>query len=368
MLPRIRSIWIASLCWIAGPIQANGVAEGLAIMANRASGNCVSCHQIPALQEGTNALTLQGNFGPSLHGVGSRYDLSQLRQWVIDARVFRADTLMPPYGSTQGLHLSAQAQQLLTSNQIDAVVQALASFKSSSPPGLPQSALPTAMSAGLGELQALPAMNPMNLWVDQGQRRWAHECQGCHSLEEVARSIPRTPRLDPTGRLINLEDQIHACRLRVQKTSTLPVSSSNDDTVTLELSAFLSEAAGQLLVSMAAPVRPAEAVLWERHRQAGEQMFNTRTGAMNLSCRQCHDGKVGALMRAQRVNAGHPTGYPVYRVSWQTLGSIERRIRACFSGVQAQVPEPGDVRLRQLELYLKTRAHGLPLQGPSIRQ
>ena len=89
-------------------------------------------------------------------------------QWVIDARVFRADTLMPPYGSTQGLHLSAQAQQLLTSNQIDAVVQALASFKSSSPPGLPQSALPTAMSAGLGELQALPAMNPMNLWVDQG--------------------------------------------------------------------------------------------------------------------------------------------------------------------------------------------------------
>ena len=359
---------MASLCWIAGPIHAHGVSEGLAIMANRASGNCVSCHQIPALQQGANALTLQGNFGPSLHGVGSRYDLHQLRQWVVDARVLRPDTLMPPYGSSQGLNLTAQAQHMLTASQIDAVVQALASFKSTSPPDLPPTALPTAMPAGLNDLQALPAMSPINLWVDQGQSRWAQECQGCHSLNEVVRAVPSLPHLDRTGRLINLEDQIQTCRTRSQRTSNVTISTSNDDTVTLELSAFLSEAAGQLPISMLAPQPSDQATLWERHRAAGEQMFKTRIGAMNLSCTQCHEGKVGAMMRAQRIHAGHPIGFPAYRVSWQTLGSLERRLRACFSGVQAQVPDPGDVRLQQLELYLKTRATGLPLQGPSIRQ
>ena len=100
----------------------------------------------------------------------------------------------------------------------------------------------------------------------------------------------------------------------------------------------------------------------------GEKLFKTRLGHMNLSCQQCHDGKVGASMRAQKITAGHPTGFPAYRISWQGLGSIERRIRACYSGVQAQVPAPQDIRLRQLELYLKTRAQGLPLEGPSIRQ
>ena len=73
-------------------------------------------------------------------------------------------------------------------------------------------------------------------------------------------------------------------------------------------------------------------------------------------------------MRAQRINAGHPTGFPAYRVSWQGLGSVERRIRACYSCVQAQIPAQQDIRLRQLELYLKMRAQGMPLEGPSIRQ
>ena len=74
----------STLC--AEPIEAS---EGLRIMADRTTGNCVSCHEIPAWKESTqsaNRLTLQGNFGPSLQGVGARYNKEQLRQWVVDAR------------------------------------------------------------------------------------------------------------------------------------------------------------------------------------------------------------------------------------------------------------------------------------------
>jgi sulfur-oxidizing protein SoxA len=49
------------------------------------------------------------------------------------------------------------------------------------------------------------------------------------------------------------------------------------------------------------------------------------------------------------------------------MGSMDRRIRACFSGVQAQVPAPQDVRLRQLELFMKYRAQGQRMQGPLLK-
>jgi sulfur-oxidizing protein SoxA len=55
-------------------------------------------------------------------------------------------------------------------------------------------------------------------------------------------------------------------------------------------------------------------------------------------------------------------------MSWQRLGSIERRLRACYSGVQAVLPVVGDTDLRDLELYLKVRAKGMLLEGPSIRR
>jgi sulfur-oxidizing protein SoxA len=179
--------------------------------------------------------------------------------------------------------------------------------------------------------------------------------------------------------LINLEDQISICRQRVEATTNGNANSiatttastqsfTNDDNPTLELSTFLNDAARQLAINIAPPTNPLHAIIWKKNLADGERLFKTRLGHMNLSCQQCHDGKVGASMRAQKITAGHPTGFPAYRISWQGLGSIERRIRACYSGVQAQVPAPQDMRLRQLELYLKTRAQGLQLEGPSIRQ
>ena len=112
--------------------QAIDVSEGLRIMADRTTGNCVSCHEIPAWRDpsqSTNRLSLQGNFGPSLQGVGTRYSKEQLLQWVKDARVIRPHTWMPPYGSNDNLNLPARLQHLLTPVQIEAVVDALATFK-----------------------------------------------------------------------------------------------------------------------------------------------------------------------------------------------------------------------------------------------
>ena len=125
----IAVVWLViSSTSYAEPIEAS---EGLRIMADRATGNCVSCHEIPAWKESTqnaNRLTLQGNFGPTLQGVGTRYNKEQLRQWIVDARVIHPNTLMPPYGSNERLNLPARSQNLLTQKQIDAVIDTLTTF------------------------------------------------------------------------------------------------------------------------------------------------------------------------------------------------------------------------------------------------
>jgi sulfur-oxidizing protein SoxA len=72
-------------------------------------------------------------------------------------------------------------------------------------------------------------------------------------------------------------------------------------------------------------------------------------------------------MRALTITPAWTTNFPVYRISWQGMGSIDRRLRACFSGVQAQVPPAADPRLRELELHLKVRAAGKPIEGPAVK-
>jgi sulfur-oxidizing protein SoxX len=109
---------------LGGAAQAQSTAElGLRAITDRSQGNCLACHTVPG-QTG-----LLSNFGPSLAGVGARYSADQLRQWVMDARVLKPDTLMPPFGTTAGTHLAVQARALLSAEQIEQVVAALQTLR-----------------------------------------------------------------------------------------------------------------------------------------------------------------------------------------------------------------------------------------------
>ena len=108
----------------AGAAQAQEAVEtGLRIMTDRSSGNCIACHSLPG--PGNSG----SNFAPALEHVGSRYDAERLRQWVVDARQINPDTLMPPFGSTQGTRQALRSAPMLSSEQIAQVVQALASWR-----------------------------------------------------------------------------------------------------------------------------------------------------------------------------------------------------------------------------------------------
>ena len=67
------------------------------------------------------------------------------------------------------------------------------------------------------------------------------------------------------------------------------------------------------------------------------------------------------------IPQGHATGYPIYRLEWQTLGSIERRLHGCVAGVRAEPFAPGADEWLALQVYLQQRAAGLRHEGVAVR-
>ena len=92
-----------------------------------------------------------------------------------------------------------------------------------------------------------------------------------------------------------------------------------------------------------------------------------RMGQLNLSCAQCHDNNPGGRLGSSLIPQAHPTGYPVYRLEWQALGSLQRRLRGCMSGVRAEPYAYDAQQLVELELYLAARARGMTLEAPGVR-
>ena len=394
-----QAVWLAKLAvirWISwalvlalGPSAAQADADlGWRIITERSLGNCGACHAWQA------APASASTFAPSLDGVAQRYSAAQLKQWVVDPRHLRPDTLMPVFGSLIGLSQPAPAQAVLSPEQIDAVVLALQqrTLTAQTPLVPPAVSLTASASVELtpshknlapdasGRISGLaflsPSLrqmndddmaNPMSLWIERGQAAWGQtsagpSCQSCHgAVGQMRKAVAQHPKLSPDGKVLrNLEDQIGVCRQR----QGAPHAQA-DDTV-LALSAALHQAARGEPIAVQAP--PARQAAWQAQWQAGADQYQTRQGRMNLSCAHCHDDRVGAQMRGDTISPGHPTGFPIYRLSWQQAGGMDRRLRACFSGVQSAMPEPGSAILRSLELYLKVRANGMPIEGPSVRR
>jgi sulfur-oxidizing protein SoxA len=209
--------------------------------------------------------------------------------------------------------------------------------------------------------------NPGMLWGLDGEALWKSKtgaagkaCADCHedaraSMKGVA---ARYPAFDKTlGRPVNLEQRINLCRVRHQQTTALAYESRD----LLALTAFVAQQSrGDAIVAGADPqLGPFVA--------KGRELFMRRQGQLNLGCTNCHDDNWDKRLAGSAITQGHPTGYPLYRLEWQSLGSLQRRMRACMTGIRAQAYDYGAPELVELELYLMSRAQGMPMDSPAVR-
>ena len=234
------------------------------------------------------------------------------------------------------------------------------------PPALKQGSEFT--SADLRAMQADEFTNPGMLWVTRGERLWkepegaaAKSCAGCHgdargSMKGVA---TRYPGIDAKGAgLVNLSGRVNLCRVRHQGAS--PLAQESD--ALLGLTAFVTYQSRGMPMSVVIDGAAAES--YER----GRARYSRRLGQMNLSCAQCHDANWGRTLLHETISQGHGTGWPGYRLEWQSFGSLQRRLRACYSGLRAEMPDYGARELLEIELFLAWRANGLPIEAPGVRR
>ena len=215
------------------------------------------------------------------------------------------------------------------------------------------------MSPALRALQADDGQHPALLALALGRESWAagpKSCASCHGEPEKLRgAATRYPAWD--GGLLDLPGRIQRCRVQHQgRPRWAP-----------EAEPLLALAALVAQQSRGLPLQPPRGPELDAAAARGQRLFMTRIGALNLACAQCHDERAGLRLGGSLIPQGHVDDYPVYRLEWQALGSLQRRLRGCLSGVRATVWAWDSAELLALEVYLSRRSAGMTLQPPGVR-
>lgn len=223
------------------------------------------------------------------------------------------------------------------------------------------------MSRDTKAMQNDDMSNPAMLSVLDGEALWnakagasAKSCADCHGDAKVSMKglAARYPAYDEaSGRPVNLEQRINLSRERDQKATPFRYERAE----LLALTAYIA------LQSRGQPIAPPQDRRLEPFRERGRALFSERIGQLNLSCAQCHDHNWGKSLAGNIIPQAHPTGYPIYRLEWQSLGSLQRRLRNCMTGVRAEPYALGAPDYVELELFLMWRARGMAMESPGVR-
>ena len=223
------------------------------------------------------------------------------------------------------------------------------------------------MSPETQAMQKDDMANPGMLAVLEGARLWAEptgaagrSCADCHgnAMETMRGAAARYPAIDDeSGEAVDLTARVNLCRTRHQAAEPLPPEHPK----LMALATFVGNQSRGL------PIAPDRDPRLEPWRDLGARLFSMRMGQLNFSCANCHDDNAGRRLASSPIPQGHATGYPIYRLEWQSVGSLQRRFRNCMVGVRAEPFAYGSREFVALELFLADRAAGMPAETPAVR-
>ena len=193
--------------------------------------------------------------------------------------------------------------------------------------------------------------NPGMLWVEEGAELWTtvdgkagKSCSTCHgdAAESMKGVGARYPVLDEgLGKLKNVEQQINICREKNMEAAPYKWESKE----MLSMTSFVNHQS--LGMPMDVKVDGAAAPFFEK----GKAFYYERRGQLDMGCKHCHEDNAGNM----------------YRLKWQKPGSLHRRFRGCNKQVRSTPFGYGSDEYVNLELYVKYRGRGLPVETPAVR-
>ncbi|GLH81012.1 SoxAX cytochrome complex subunit A [Bradyrhizobium sp. SSBR45G] len=223
------------------------------------------------------------------------------------------------------------------------------------------------MSSDTKAMQDDDTANPGMLSVLDGDTLWNTKagaanksCSDCHGDVSVSMkgATARYPAFNATSATpIDLGQRVNLCRTQHQEAAPLAPESSE----LLALTALIAKQSRGMPIIAGDDARLATSIA------RGRELFFQREGQLNIACSNCHDDNADRHLAGSAITQGQPTGYPIYRLEWQGMGSLQRRIRGCMTGVRAQAFDFDAADMIALELYLMSRAHGMKMDAPAVR-
>ena len=338
---------------------AGDADNGRKLVADRTrGGSCLACH---VMGQAGNA-DLPGNVGPDLSQIGDAgRDDEWLWNYVNDARVYNPATIMPPWGT----------HHLFNEKEIDDIVAFLKTLKAPAKfatavddPG--QRHAPVETRDNLD-----PTTNPAMWAVDKGAELYTKReassgfaCATCHGeaaarFKSWAAAMPRfEPRLD---KVLGIEEFVFRHAKATTGANWLMQSDEN-----IAMAVYLRYLAdGQEM--KVDTTSPGAKEAYER----GRALADVKVGALNFSCRDCHDPARGGLKWIRGQWLGEPKGqldhFPTWRTSLNQIWDIRKRFQWCNVAIWANELPPDAKQYGDLELYLAAVNAGQKLSVPGIR-
>jgi sulfur-oxidizing protein SoxA len=342
---------------LSAPV-AGDAANGQKLVADRTrGGSCLACHVMgPA--GGTD---LPGNVGPDLSELGNagRED-EWLLNYVYDARVYNAETVMPPWGTNR----------VFDEKEIGDIVafiktlKAPARFNTEVDDPLKRP-VPVESRENLDPLE-----NPAMWAIDRAPALWelrgpgGSSCASCHDKpEETFKTWAATmPRWEPrVGKVLGIEEFV-ARHARATTGSNWPMESDENTA----LAVYLRYLANGTPIAVDTTSAPAKAA-YER----GKALAARKIGQLNFACVDCHTSEKSGLkwIRGQWLGEfrGQLEHFPTWRTSRQSTWDIRKRFQWCAVAIGSNELAPDAPEYGDLELYIATLNAGLKLNVPGIR-
>jgi sulfur-oxidizing protein SoxA len=339
----------------SGPITGDA-KKGAELVADRnRGGSCLACHVMgPA-----GGANLPGNVGPDLSEIGNagRED-EWLFNYIYDARVYNAETVMPPWGG----------HGLFTDAEINDMVAFLKTLKSPAPF---KTALddPNKRPAPVEKRDNLDAIENPGMWaIDKAPELWKQagatgkSCASCHAdaktaFKTWAASMPKwEPRLN---KVLGVEEFVTRHAKATTGADWLMETDENR-----AMSVYLHYLANGNPIAVDTTSAASKAAI-----ERGKKLSERKLGELNFACTDCHGKVANHWIRGQWL--GEPKGqydhFPTWRTSLLAIWDIRQRFQWCQVNIRADELPPDAKEYGDLELYLASQNNGLKLSVPGIR-
>lgn len=215
---------------------------------------------------------------------------------------------------------------------------------------------------GMAQYEEINEMPPYEDNIDAGEELYnsVKGLKECFPDPAIAGEYPKFD--DKKKRVVTLEAAINDClKANGQKPWNMKKGKMTD--LEAYFAAKSKEAGKKIHITI--PSKEAAAA-YER----GKKIYYSQRGYLKLSCANCHVQGAGKRVRREYLSPllGHVTHFPVYRLKWQGLGTMERRIGGCEKNQGEHPHKASSQWVAEMMYFMAYMSNGLPVDGPDIRK